>query len=109
MACYSLSLSHSDLYLMKTLVGSKGVWRGLANLVHGALSKGCSSSGVKRKLSIRWRVEGLKKGGVCEYEKQGGSHELKEKERGDDLDSHIHKVMNLPSESDRRTNLVPWQ
>ena len=51
--------------------------------------------------------EEKEKGGVFELEKQGGSHELKEQEMGNDPDSHILKVMSLPSESDTRTNLVP--
>ena len=65
-------------------------------------------SGSSSKLPRRWRLEEKEKGGVFELEKQGGSHELKEKEMGNDPDSHILKVMSLPSESDTRTNLVPW-
>lgn len=69
---------------MVTLVGSKGVWRGLANLVQSALSKRCVHPVTRRKLSSTWRVEVVEKGGVFELVVKGGGHELKEKEMGDD-------------------------
>ncbi|KAL0876606.1 hypothetical protein Bca101_026311 [Brassica carinata] len=50
---------------MVILLGSKGVWRGLANLIQqGALIQEQISSGCNFMVSRAWRLEEKKKGGV---------------------------------------------
>ncbi|WZZ87685.1 hypothetical protein YC2023_116264 [Brassica napus] len=70
---------------MEIILGGKGVWRGLTNLTPKLF--------VQEKFHIRlqevWRLDVLKKGGSFELMVQDGGHELKEKEVGDDPDSHI--------------------
>ncbi|KAF2570973.1 hypothetical protein F2Q70_00002689 [Brassica cretica] len=54
----------------------------------------------------RWRLEDMKQGGVFEYEKQDGGHELKEKEVGDDPDCQIQQKSWPVSQNAKGINLV---
>ena len=70
---------------MKSHVGSKGRWRGLANLTPKHLVQVFVASGYKKEDVQKMVTVCMEKGGVFELEKQEDGHEQKEERLGDDL------------------------